>query len=104
MASDCWWQDSWYLIITTKADLISLALTEGPKIDGNFWAKFVKPVSHSFPGAVSAIEFSPIGEDGLTRQITLQSVIHNKSRYVFIVPLAVHAQRLMMCSSRRPRG
>lgn len=33
---------------------------EKSKPDGNFWAKYIKPTSLSFPGAVYAIDFSPV--------------------------------------------
>lgn len=35
--------------------------TERVKPDGNFWGRFIKPTALSFPGAVYAVDFSPIG-------------------------------------------
>lgn len=35
--------------------------TERVKPDGNFWGRFIKPTALSFPGAVYAVDFSPVG-------------------------------------------
>lgn len=46
---------------TTNPLLHCTTTTERVKPDGNFWGRFIKPTALSFPGAVYAVDFSPVG-------------------------------------------